>query len=486
MSILALLPLLWTLPGCVGSPPSDPDAPLSAGSDSAVDTARILDTAADTGGLADETLPRTGPALQFSGEAPTNLLFITIDTLRRDRIGRWDRTDRESATPFLDALLEESLVLEDHRSCSNWTLSSLICLLAGQSTVDLGFEPHSGDDRVADVPDDLSTAPQWLADAGFRTAAVSASPFLREGFAPTEGGFERIDYRNEGAHLYSTADWIRGVAAQRTASLRSTGEPWYLHLHYMDAHSPFDEHPTQWAQEGIEDLPPSEFDLTTYDDVQKVISSWDRMSAEVQDVLLQYMDAYYRADLRFWDEQLAQLWDVLDQQGAFDDTLVVFWTDHGEQFFDHGGYGHNQSLFGEENQTLAAFWSPGLAPGSWNGPTEHRDIFPTVLAALEGLEAPKTVTGHTLGTRPPGLARLSLRYSAPEPVKMAVDQDGWRMYYTWEGDKELYDLQTDPLEQNDLYDAENPTVHALWEPLNAEIDRMLVFMPELTPVDRGP
>lgn len=105
MSILALLPLIWTTPGCAapeGVDPDDGEPSAWPGVDTAGDTAVVGDTG-DTGPPAGP-----GPALAFSGDAPTNLLFITLDTLRRDRIGRWDTADRPSATPFLDGLLAEA------------------------------------------------------------------------------------------------------------------------------------------------------------------------------------------------------------------------------------------------------------------------------------------------------------------------------------------------------------------------------------------
>jgi len=447
------------------------------------DATQTLDSSAAV--FADSGAADRVDLLASAERPPQNLIFLAVDTLRRDQIGRWDTSGRESATPFLDQLLSESLVLEDHRSCSNWTLSSLVCLFTGQGTIDLGFEPLSKDEHATDIPDTLDIAPRWLADAGSRTAAVSASPFLYEGHEQTTDGFESVRYETIGRHLYNTADWVREQGLEQLEALQETDVPWYLHLHFMDAHTPFDEHPDQWEEEGVSELRPGLFDVREVEEVQRMMNGWSDLDPLDQDIMLDHLDAYYRADLRFLDEQLALLWQSLEEEGALDDTLVVVWSDHGEQFFEHGAYGHNQSLHFAENQAMAAFWGRGLAAGSWWGATEHQDVFPSILRAL-GQEAPVPVTGSVVGTRDPDRPRLSLRYRSPGPVHMAVDLGDHRLAYDWNGDKALYDVRRDPLETTDLYDRDDPVVQALWAFLDPEIDRVQAYVPEEVPRGRGP
>jgi len=77
-------------------------------------------------------------ALVFDEHLPTNLLVISLDSARRDTIGRFSGS---ADTPNLDAFLEGSLVLENHRSCSNWTAWSMTCVLSGRNPMDNGFAP---------------------------------------------------------------------------------------------------------------------------------------------------------------------------------------------------------------------------------------------------------------------------------------------------------------------------------------------------------
>ncbi len=465
---------LLALPGCAGSE----QAPTGD------DTSDI--TASDTQAPTDSGTLDEGSPLDLTGDRPTNLLFITLDTLRRDRVGRWDVSDKASSTPFLDSLLEESVVLEDHGACSNWTLSSMLCLLTGASTVDLGFEPLSGDFRVASVPEEMPTTTRTLARAGYRAAAVSGSPFVTQDFTLTATGFERVHYEDLGRSDFSSADWMVAGAKEEAAILQATGDPWYLYLHFMDAHAPFDTHLEEQALEGVGELVPLDLDVTDRADFQEIKDTWNTLDAEGQTVIRQHVDAYYRSDLRYLDGQLELLWEHLEVEGLLDDTLVVFWSDHGEQFWDHGQYAHDQNLYGEETLSVAFFWSKSLQPGSWEGPTLHQDVFPTVFDLL-GLDAmPPESTGRVIGREDAPRFRHAFRYSTSNPVQMAIEADGLRMYYDWTGDKALFDLAADPLETEDLYDAEDPAVLDFWTELDGEISRVQEFIKHLEPIDRGP
>ena len=434
----------------------------------------------ETGSSGEDT---STPLLDFGDQRPRNLLFIGIDTLRRDRIGRWD-PEQKGFTPFLDSLLDQSVVLANHRSCSNWTLSSLFCLFTGKSTVALGVEPLSGDDQAAQLPDSLSIAPRWLANAGYRAMAVSGSPYLVPEWLTTDG-FESVKYQDRGNPTWASAEWITDRARFSLRDLQDTGQPWYLHLHFMDPHTPFDAPASYLEEVGVGDLPELGFDVTDPASFGLLKARYDDMDPQAQADAYAHVDTHYRADLRYMDDQLQVLWQHFEDMGALDNTLVVFWSDHGEQFWEHGEIHHDRSLFGQENRGMAAFWSRDLSsPQDWTGPTVHQDIFPTILDALE-VPGEVPVSGDVLGTRSSGKVRTAFRYSSPDPPRMAADLDGLRLHYAWDGSRALYDASSDPDEVNDLYDVEDPGLAVLWEHLDFEIDQALEFLPHLEPVDRG-
>ena len=116
--------------------------------------------------------PLVAGALDFAGHGPSNLVIIGVDTLRRDYVGRYG-----GASPHLDALLAGGVALDDHRSCSNWTFSALLCAMSGRSQLEMGYAPW----KLGLAPPWIPLLPDALAEAGFRSALVSASTVVGDG-----------------------------------------------------------------------------------------------------------------------------------------------------------------------------------------------------------------------------------------------------------------------------------------------------------------
>ena len=161
--------------------------------------------------------------------APKNLLFISIDTVRRDRVGRYSGGTQ---TPFLDELMDEGVVLDDHQSCSNWTYPSMLCLLSGQNTLDLGFEPTVYYGAPDLFPSGKELLADWLGAAGYQTAMVSASPYLMQTYGTVEGFDTAI-----GNTVWKAEEAV--TQALDVATGFSTDAPYYLHLHLLDPHASF-------------------------------------------------------------------------------------------------------------------------------------------------------------------------------------------------------------------------------------------------------
>lgn len=435
------------------------------------------DTAASPG----QTNPKSG--MVFAGDRPLNLLIISFDTLRYDRIGTFAGND---ATPFLDSLLQESVVHTDLRGCSNWTYPSLLCLMTGQSSVDLGFEPVTGDAETQSLPAQLDMLPLWLQNRGFDTAAVTGSPWLTtEPGVLTGEGFDTIVYDDWGdPSAFPGADWTTSRALTQAGLLQNDDrDRWYLHVHYMDPHTPYDA-PAEYRS-ALADLAPIDFDLTTAQGLHEAKQDFGRLAPDEQDLLLEHFRIHYEAGIRFMDDELESLWSGLSDLGALDDTLVLFWSDHGEQFYDHRKWGHSQGLNQEENRAMAAWWAKDLVPKTWNVPVAHQDLLHLAFRALR-LTPEESWTGRDPDTVASDRLRTAFRYH--------VDQGGWWMAtrqdrvltYRCDGTKALYDVAEDPLEQVDIYDPQDPAVVRLWDDLDLEIERTLAYLPQLDCEERGP
>ncbi len=418
--------------------------------------------------------PETG-ALRFEGDAPRNVLMISVDTLRRDAVGHYGGG---SDTPTIDRLLEEGLSLERHRSCSSWTYGSAICALGGRTGVDFGFVP-GGDDRRTPLPQDIKLLPYWLRQAGLRTALVTGNYYI--------GTVSNI------ARFYDVVvERHEGVATELVDRALETWDglgpaPWFLHVHLFDPHSWYDP-PAQYLV-GLDALPEPAVDLSAPGMTRMLGDIWEDFDPAEQAVMLEHLRLRYSGEARYVDDQIARLLEGLEARGALADTLVVFWSDHGEQFGEHGDFDHGDSLHYGEVDASAGFWAAGLEPGRWEGATTHADLAPTLLAAL-GIERPEGLTGLALGIDPPG-GRPCFALRRGDLNQQSVDADGLRLSYRWDGGLSLYDIAADPLETTDRFDPTDPRVRALWSLLEPRVQALDALVPEhpsppdLAPADPG-
>jgi len=400
------------------------------------------------------------PAAVITGEPTKNLLMISIDTLRRDRVGRYSGLD---TTPFLDARLAEALVLDDMRACSNWTLPGVSCALSGMSPLERGIDPVSADPAfpTRQLPADTETLATWLAAAGFDTRLASGSRLFSDAY-PIGNGFGTVVYDDDAR--------AGKVAQLGLEAIDAATGPWYVHVHFRDPHSPYD--PPDAYQGALAGVDLGELDPRTRAGIDAIEAGWRSLEPAARDTLAANIDQLYQGELRYLDDQLEAFWAALAERGVLDDTLVVFWSDHGEQFFEYGGFQHEASLHHVEGMAIGAFWASGLAPTAWEGPTTQVDVTPTTMAIL-GQSVPASVTGHVVGTAPVNRVRVSSAVNTRGVPILAVDQSGWRMFYSWTGQRSLHDLGADPSEVTNLHDTQTRRVECLWEhlaPAVAQID----------------
>lgn len=413
--------------------------------------------------------PPTDTFPSFYGEVPRNLLMVSMDTLRRDRMARYGGT---GLLPFLDDKAATGVPLERHRSCSNWTMPSVLCVNYGTTNIDLGFAPdlHSPDDALDPGGEPLAAR---LTDAGWSTRLVTSNSWFSADHG-TDVGFEasvRPDNRS--------TNGVFEVGLEQIQEIEAAGEaPWYVHLHVKEPHPAYD--PPESYLAGLEALPPIPWDLTISDEQYASIRDWSGLTEEERALLLQHLLVRYDGEVAWMNDELDAQFARLDEAGALDDTLVVFWTDHGEEFWEHGEQTHAYGLHGEVNDSIGILWAKNIVPGVWEEPTSHIDLAPTVLD-LFGQPLPAEMTGLPIGTAPPDRA-LDAVAVARLGVIQSVVKDGWKLVYTWStGERRLYDTVNDPLELDDVYAADDARAVELEALLAPRIAAMQPLAPGYVP-----
>ena len=302
-----------------------------------------------------------------------NVVLVCIDTLRADHVGCYGY--ERDTTPWIDSLSAESLVFADACATSSWTRPSVPSFLTGTYPIEHGLYGLEGQVTHA-LSEQALTLAEVFRDHGWRTGAIVRNPQLALGNG-FEQGFEV--YRDQSGDAAEI-----GVRAREWLASLDGEEPYFLYLHYLDAHWPYplpDEYATRFGGAQLEDLWGPDAGL-----VRDAINDREQeaVAAELEQLL-----ALYDGGIRYVDDQLAAVCAAIGERGDWDDTIVCIVSDHGEEFMEHGRIGHGHAL--HEN-LLRVPWIlriPGRRGRTVDEPVSLIDVFPTLLAAA-GLDAPAT------------------------------------------------------------------------------------------------
>lgn len=383
----------------------------------AVALAALLCTVAACGHSAE---PSSRAALAPAGARGANVLLVTIDTLRRDRLGAYGST--LGLTPAFDGLAARGLRYDRAYAHSPMTLPSHASILTGRTPVGHGLRTNGTYRLDASVPT-LATA---LASQGYRTAAFIGA-FVLDARYGLARGFDVYDDRLPGRHDRTTFQYAerRGAEVVQAAGdwiASSRAEPWFAWVHLFDPHAPY--------------AAPPEF-------------ATGRRA--------------YDGEVAYADAMLRRLLDRLTAAGMTGRTLVIVTADHGESLGDHGESTHGLFAYQATIGVPLIVAGPGVTAGIVDAAVGHADILPTVLD-LVGAPAVEGVTGQSL-TQPPAVDR-AVYFEAMD----AALSRGWAPLTgaataRWKlidlPERELYDLTADAGETRNLAAQDTATTDGL-------------------------
>lgn len=258
------------------------------------------------------------------GAAPRSLVLVTIDTLRADHMSTYGYA--RPTTPFIDALARDGTLFQNAFAHAPLTLPSHSSIMTGQLPA-----AHGARTNWEPVRDEgLETLAERCREHGMETAAIVAGFVLNRRFG-LDQGFDFYDDEFESS--YRRAEEVF-AATMRWVSGRATERPYFLWVHFMDAHGPYMPPPRAIVELG-EALPRNPQVLEA---ARRAAILENRTPTEDE---LHWLEVLYDGEIRYVDAVLARLMGELDGRGMLDDALIVLTADHGEGFdhdyyFDHG------------------------------------------------------------------------------------------------------------------------------------------------------
>ena len=372
-------------------------------------------------------------------EAP-NIIFITVDTTRADRMGFLG--SKRGLTPNLDVLARQGVAFEEAFSQAPLTPVS-------HATIFTGTYPqfHTVTDFGHPLPALLPYVPEIMQKSGYHTAAFIGSlvldpkanmaPGFDRGFDFFDGGFRPKLGPNE--DRYDTVERRAGtVVAHAIAWLNKKQQaPFFIWVHLYDPHAPYD--------------PPPPYDKRFKDP--------------------------YDGEIAYADSALGRLFHYLRQRGLYDRTLIVMMSDHGESLGAHGESMHGIFLYDETIHVPLVFKLPGALLAGKRVTTRVRlvDVAPTLLSMLS-LPLPPTFQGESLVPEMKSSPKASGDLPAYSETEYPHRAFGWagirsmrtgKYLYVRAPKRELYDQTVDKAEEHNLA-AASP---AVTDTLGAQLDK---------------
>ncbi|MEM7480944.1 MAG: sulfatase [Acidobacteriota bacterium] len=403
----------------------------------------------------------------LAGDRPPNVVLISIDTLRADRLSSYGY--RLPTTPRLDAWAERAATLfENTIASAPWTLPGHASMFTGVNAL------HHGANHDAPLAGRYETLAESLRSAGYRTRAVTAAGFLVPQYG-TAQGFDRFDYYRA-PQQEVTPELEVNLGRAYAALDEMATEPFFLFFHTYETHAPY--RPRQpWfqqlhgypppgtarpefgvpeAEEGFVDrrVPGRPLDESATDDRP---FGADRLRTDGGEDLARISSDLYDSSVAYMDHYIGEFIERIEALGP---ALIVLTSDHGEMLGEHGLAGHAY-LYDENLKVPLIIAAPSGVGAGQKIAAQARsvDLAPTVLDLL-GLPRPAGLDGRSLapsmrGDRPAGPEPKAWSYAANtnrglsfrlrNRLKVIYDNSVWPPVA---GAARAYDLRQDPSEDS--------------------------------------
>ncbi len=310
------------------------------------------------------------PTITVEDEVPRPLVVVyLVDTLRADHLPLYGYS-RDTA-PELSRFAKDAVVFDQAIASSSWTKPSVASLFTSLVPRDHGCLQF-----YTPLDPALTTLAERMRDHGYATGAVVANSLVLARNMQFDQGFSYFASPREPHRAANVVDDALAFLDARK------GQPTFLYVHTMDAHTPYRPPPpfdARFRGAGEPAVPASEpSDYKQPRDRDRIVAQYDGAVA-------------------YGDREFGRLLRGLRARGLYDQALVVFLADHGEEFLDHDGWVHGHALYDELVRVPLIVKYPGRREAGRRVARQVQlvDVLPTVLKS-QGFAPPSGIAGRAL------------------------------------------------------------------------------------------
>ena len=401
-----------------------------------------------------------------------NIILISIDTLRADHLGCYGYN--RSTSPFIDSLAKKSLLFKNHISQAPFTSPSHMSIFTSLYPSQHLICQHSTLPKCNDnygLSDEVITLPMVLKQKGYTTIGYHGGGNVNGelGFAKGFDLYIRNTY-NFSKDLERIDNWLKEYEGRRI----------FLFYHTYQVHDPY--------------FPPEDYNrrfgnyVEWFDNSSK--AKWTKAEEKYNDsidkLFLEFRDFYFKAveknktflnhavsqydaDIAYMDDFINGLFSLLEREGILNKTIVVFTSDHGEEFYEHGGFVHSK-LYQEILHVPLIIFLPNFQNYEIDYYTTSLDLAPTIfdIVGIQNRRFEKQKEGESLiNYILMNKSRETDVFSEYPYEYMSLIHRNWKLYiYPEENFTALFNLNSDPSEKHNLADTESEILKYMQQQIN--------------------
>jgi len=430
-----------------------------------------------------------------------NIIILTIECLRKEKMGPFSR-GMERVTPVMSELGKRSMLMDRYHSPSSWTLPSFFTIFTSRYSLE-----NNG--RI-DLNGKERTMVETLKENGYHTLGLTGGGWLSRFFGFGRG-FDRFeDGKTESNPLvkklkkfallndklkkpaiylhFLKEHYFPGarigdtqtIIAKRWISERSKEDPFFLWIHYIETHDPY------FPNRRMTDIGFNRI-WRLNQKIKENMATRGPGEIELSENELGLLWKVYEIELNYIDERIGELVEHLEREGCLnEDTYIMIFGDHGQQFMEHGDFGHSVELYQELVNTPMMIYNRGFKGSNSGALISGLDIAPTILN-IAGIRIPACYLGKPfLGKdvipndeivlmegqdrRDDFILKDNTVSLNKDKYKIAVIKNHYKLIYRSNGHHSMYDLERDASEEDDIFDPLDPIAVELISKAESVID----------------